>query len=227
MRKAVRECSIKNKQMKKSILSAVFILFAGFTFAQSAKYESAMKANISRLDSMAVKNSAEDLSNSFIRIGDAEKTQWLPYYYAAYCKALQALTEKDNSKKDALADKATELITKAETILGKENSETDVIKSMIATAHMMVDPASRYMTYGQDISSNLQKAEALDSTNPRPVLVQAQNTFFTPEQYGGGKDAAKPMFKKAQQLFSSFKPETDLSPAWGQTSLNYFLSQYK
>ena len=227
MRKAVRECSIKNKQMKKSILSAVFILFAGFTFAQSAKYESAMKANISRLDSMAVKNSAEDLSNSFIRIGDAEKTQWLPYYYGAYCKAFQALAEKDNSKKDALADKATELITKAETILGKENSETDVIKSMIATAHMMVDPASRYMTYGQDISSNLQKAEALDSTNPRPVLVQAQNTFFTAEQYGGGKDAAKPMFKKAQQLFSSFKPETDLSPAWGQTSLNYFLSQYK
>ena len=49
MRKAVRECSIKNKQMKKSILSAVFILFAGFTFAQSAKYESAMKANISKL----------------------------------------------------------------------------------------------------------------------------------------------------------------------------------
>jgi len=213
--------------MKKSILLLAFICFAALTYAQSAKYESAMKANISRLDSMAVKNNAEDLSNSFIRIGDAEKTQWLPYYYAAYSKAFQALTEKDNSKKDALADKATELITKAEGILGKENSETDVIKSMIATAHMMVDPASRYMTYGQDISSNIEKAETLDPTNPRPVLVQAQNTFYTPEQYGGGKDAAKPMFEKAKQLFENFKPETDLSPTWGQTSLNYFLSQYK
>lgn len=213
--------------MKKSILFAACILFAGFTFAQSAKYESAMKANISKLDSMVVNSNEDDLANSFIRIGDAEKTQWLPYYYAAYCKALQALTEKDNSKKDALADKASELITKAETILGKENSETDVIKSMTATAHMMVDPASRYMTYGQDISSNIQKSEALDSTNPRPVLVQAQNTFYTPEQYGGGKDAAKPMFAKAKQLFDNFKPESDLSPIWGQTSLNYFLSQYK
>jgi hypothetical protein len=213
--------------MKKSILFVALIFFSAFSFAQSAKYQSAMKANISLLDSMAVKNNAEDLSNAFARIGDAEKTQWLPYYYAAYCKAFQALTEKDNTKKDALADNANALITKAEGILGKENSETDVIKSMIATAHMMVDPASRYMTYGQDISTNLQKAETLDSTNPRPVLVQAQNTFYTPEQYGGGKDAAKPMFEKAKQLFANFKPELDISPSWGQTSMNYFLSQYK
>ena len=72
--------------MKKSILSAVFILFAGFTFAQSAKYESAMKANISKLDSLVVNNNEDDLANSFIRIGDAEKTQWLPYYYGTRCK---------------------------------------------------------------------------------------------------------------------------------------------
>jgi len=213
--------------MKKSILFAAFIFLTGFTFAQSAKYASVMKANISQLDSVHSNNNADDLANSFIRIADAEKTQWLPYYYASYCKAVQAMVEKDNSKKDALADKATELITKAESILGKENSETDVIKSMIATAHMTVDPASRYMTYGQDISSNIEKAETLDPTNPRPVLVQAENVFYTPDQYGGGKDVAKQLFDKAKQLYDNFKPESDLSPMWGQTTLNYFLSQYK
>jgi hypothetical protein len=213
--------------MKKSILFAAFIFLTGFTFAQSAKYASVMKANISQLDSVHSNNNADDLANSFIRIADAEKTQWLPYYYASYCKAVQAMVEKDNSKKDALADKATELITKAESILGKENSETDVIKSMIATAHMTVDPASRYMTYGQDISSNIEKAKTLDPTNPRPVLVQAENVFYTPDQYGGGKDVAKQLFDKAKQLYDNFKPESDLSPMWGQTTLNYFLSQYK
>jgi len=213
--------------MKKSILFTFFILLAAFTFAQSDKYESAMKANISQLDSMMQKSNFEDLSNSFIRIGDAEKTQWLPYYYAAYCTVEQALQEKDNSKKDALADKATDLIKKAETILGKETSETDVIKAMIATAHMMVDPQSRYMTYGPDISANIQKSESLDPTNPRPVLFEAENKFFTPEQYGGGKDAAKELFDKANQLNTNFKPETDLSPDWGKSALNYFLSQYK
>jgi hypothetical protein len=213
--------------MKKLILTAVLIYAAGITYAQSAKYESAMKSNIAQLDSMMAKNNNADLANNFIRIGDAEKTQWLPYYYASFCIATQALAEKDNSKKDALADKATDLITKAETILGKENSETDVIKSMIATAHMTVDPQSRYMTYGSAISSNIEKSKSLDPTNPRPVLLEAENKFFTPEAYGGGKDVAKPIFDSASKLLDNFKPESDLSPNWGRTSLEYFLSQYK
>ena len=213
--------------MKKSILSAILICLMGFTYAQSAKYESAMKSNISLLDSIVVKGNYTELINNFTRIGDAEKTQWLPYYYAAYCASLQALTEKDNAQKDALADKATASLTKAESILGKENSETDVIKSMIATAHMMVDPQDRYMTYGPDINQNIEKAKSLDSTNPRPYLLEAQNKFYTPEAYGGGKDAAKEAFDKAKQLMDNFKPETELSPNWGKTTLEYFLSQYK
>lgn len=213
--------------MKKTILMAVLICSAGFTFAQSDKYESAMKANISQLDSLMAKNNFTELADNFTRIGDAEKTQWLPYYYAAYCYAIDALREKDNSKKDAIADKADAQISKAETVLGKENSETDVIKAMIATAHMTVDPQSRYMTYGAAISDNIQKAETLDPTNPRPVLFEAQSKFYTPEQYGGGKDAAKELFDKAKNLFDNFKPESDISPNWGKSSLDYFLSQYK
>lgn len=213
--------------MKKTVLLAAIVCFASFTYAQSDKYVSAMKANIIQLDSMMVKGNGADLANNFTGIGDAEKTQWLPYYYAAYCTATQALIEKDNSKKDAIADKANDLITKAETILGKDNSETDVIKSMIETAHMTVDPQSRYMTYGPMISENIEKAKTLDPANPRPVLLEAQNKFYTPEAFGGGKDAAKELFEKAKQLFDNFKPESEISANWGKASLQYFLSQYK
>ncbi len=213
--------------MKKLILLAAIICFAGLTFAQSDKYQAAMKGNIALLDSMMTKGNYAELANNFERIADAEKTQWLPYYYAAFCVVTQAYSEKDNSRKDAIADKATELISKAETILGKENSETNVIKSMIATSHMMVDPQSRYMTYGPESSGLIERSKALDSTNPRPVLLQAENTFYTPEQFGGGKDAAKPLFDKAMKLDEAFKPETELSPNWGKGSLQYFLSQYK
>lgn len=213
--------------MKKTILISVLICAAGFAFGQTTKYESAMKSNISQLDSLMAKSNYEELANNFVRIGDAEKTQWLPYYYAAFCYTTQALNEKDNSKKDAIADKASAQITKAETILGKENSETNVIKAMIATAHMTVDPQSLYMTYGPQISENIQKSETLDPTNPRPVLFEAENKFYTPEQYGGGKDVAKELFDKAKNLFNNFKPESDISPSWGKTALEYFLSQYK
>jgi hypothetical protein len=213
--------------MKKLVLFAVVICFSSVTFAQSDKYISAMKTNITLLDSMMVKGNNAELANNFERIGDAEKTQWLPYYYAAFCTVTQAYTEKDNSKKDAIADKSSQLIDKAETILGKENSETDVIKSMIATAHMMVDPQNRYMTYGPASTGFIEKSKSLDSTNPRPVLLEAQNKFYTPEAFGGGKDAAKEYFVKANALNEKFKPETELSPNWGKNSLQYFLSQYK
>ena len=214
--------------MKRSFFLLLTIIgFYNFSYAQSDRYTTTMKANIAQLDSIVFKNNGNELANTFTRIGDAEKTQWLPYYYAAYSIVMQALLDTDVSKKDAMAEKAKELITKAEAISGKENSETAVIKAMIATVQMTVDPQSRFMTYGALINENIQKSQNLDATNPRPLLLQAQNTFYTPEQFGGGKDAAKTYFDQAKEKFDSFKPETELSPSWGKSSLDYFLEQYK
>jgi hypothetical protein len=213
--------------MKKSILLVMASLFVAITFGQSEKYLNAMKQNIGQCDSIMQNGNAVELANNFARIGDAEKDKWLPYYYAAYCTITQAFSEPDNSKKDAIADKASVFLTKAEAILGKENSEINVIKSMIATAHMMVDPQSRFMSYGSQATGFLKNASLHDSTNPRPVLLEAQNTFYTPEAFGGGKEPAKALFEKANRLFENFKPETDLSPVWGKSNVLYFLSQYK
>lgn len=212
----------------KRILFLTMLLASGiFANAQSDKYTKAMNANIAMLDSMMIKNNIAEIGNNFARIADAEKDKWLPYYYAGYCASLQAMTGKDNSKKDDLANKATDFISKAESILGKENSETEVVKSMIATAHMTVDPQSRYMTYGAAINENIEKAKKADPSNPRPYLLEAENKFYTPEAFGGGKSVAKPLFEKAKELYENFKPETPLSPNWGKSTVEYFLSQYK
>lgn len=212
--------------MKKAILMVATILFVSITFGQSEKYLNSMKQNISQTGSIMQKGNAVELANNFNRIGDAEKDKWLPYYYAAYCIVTQAFSEPDNSKKDAIADKASEYLSKAEAILGKDNSEINVIKSMIATSHMMVDPQTRFMTYGSKATEFLKKAELQDSTNPRPVLLSAQNAFYTPEAFGGGKKVAKALFEKADNLYTTFKPETELSPVWGKENIAYFLSQY-
>ncbi len=213
--------------MKKTILLISIICFSTLLFAQSDKYNAAMKTNISMLDSVFQKGNTAELANNFERIGDAEKTQWLPYYYAAYCTVMSALMEKDKSKPDAIADKAEQLITKAETVAGKENSETAVIKSMIASAHMMVDPQNRWQQYGQASSSNIEKAKQLDPANPRPVLLEGQAKFYTPESFGGGKAVAKPILEKALAMFDTFKPASDLDPTWGKRSAQYFLDQCK
>ncbi len=211
--------------MKKTILSATIICLCITAFAQGDKYAGAMKKNISMLDSAMQKGNAKELANNFERIGDAEKLQWLPYYYAAYCNVISTYTEKDKTKNDAIADKAEELIIKAEGLAGKENSEIAVIKSMIASAHMMVDPQSRYMQYGAASASNIEKAKALDPSNPRPVYLEGQAKLYTPEAFGGGKDVAKPLFEKALAMFDAFKPASELHPTWGKSATQYFLAQ--
>ncbi len=209
--------------MKKGILLIAMISLGTFVFAQSEKYMGAMQKNIALLDSAIMKNDMTDLANNFTRIADAEKTQWLPYYYAAYCTVLNAYFVQDKSKADAIADKAEDFLIKAETILGKPNSETHVIRSMIASAHMMVDPQSRWQQYGATSSENIQSAKDLDSTNPRPVYLEAQAKFYTPEAFGGGKKVAKPLFEKAITMFDAFKPASAIDPAWGKSGAVYFL----
>lgn len=211
--------------MKRTILSIMIIGFCVTTFAQSDKYNAAMKKNISMIDLAMQNRNGKEVANNFERIADAEKTQWLPYYYAAYCNVMNAFMEQDKTKVDAIADKAEELITKAETIAGKGNSETAIIKSMIASAHMMVDPQSRYMQYGPASASNVQTAKSMDPSNPRAVYLEAQAKFYTPEAFGGGRAVAKPLFEKALAMFDTFKPATELHPAWGKSATQYFLAQ--
>ncbi|MGB8193654.1 MAG: hypothetical protein WCF67_17110 [Chitinophagaceae bacterium] len=211
--------------MKKFFSIATCLLLSGALLAQSDKYANAMKKNIAELDSAMQKGGMANLSNNFERIAEAEKTQWLPYYYASYCTVMNAYMEQDKSKTDGIADKAEQLIKKAEELAGGENSETCVIKSMIASAHMMVDPQSRWMQYGQTSSLNISKAKQLDPSNPRPVFLEGQAKFYTPEQFGGGKSPAKDLFTKALEMFDKFKPASDLHPSWGKSSANYFLAQ--
>ncbi|MFT3910003.1 MAG: hypothetical protein QM737_11290 [Ferruginibacter sp.] len=213
--------------MKKAFLLIAMIASGNFLFAQSEKYTGAMQKNIALLDSAMKNGTMTDLANSFTRIADAEKTQWLPYYYAAYCTVMSSFVEKDNSKKDGIADKAEELLIKAEVLAGKPNSETHVIRSMIASAHMMVDPQSRWQQYGATSSENLASAKELDPTNPRPIYLEGQAKFYTPEAFGGGKAPAKELFEKALLMFEAFKPKTDLDPTWGKAATMYFLEQCK
>lgn len=219
--------NLKIKKMKRALLLITMISISSCLFAQSEKYTAAMQKNIALLDSAMKNNTMTDLANNFTRIADAEKTQWLPYYYAAYCTVMSSFTEEDKSKTDGIADKAEELIGKAETNAGKPNSETHVIRSMIASAHMMVDPQSRWQQYGAASSENIKTAKELDPTNPRPVYLEAQAKFYTPEAFGGGKAPAKELFEKALGMFDTFKPKNELDPTWGRAASEYFLAQCK
>lgn len=184
--------------------------------AQNEKYTNAMKKNLSQLDS-AFKNPAYliTLANNFERIANTEKTEWLPYYWAAFCQVNYGFFEKDKSKVDAIADKATELMSKADS-MNPNNSELSCIKSMIASCHMMVNPMERWQEYGAESNSNMEAAMAQDPGNPRPYYLKGQGLKYTPEQFGGGCKTAKPVLEKALEKYAAFKPSSELHPNWGK-----------
>ena len=197
------------------------------TLAQSEKYLASMKANIAAIDT-SFKNPANllNLANKFERIGTAEKTLWLAFYYAALCQVNYTYMEQDKSKIDAIADKATELIDKADA-LQPNNSEISCLKSMIASAHMMVNPMQRFMEYGQEAQTFIDAAMQQDPTNPRPEYLKGQGLKYTPEQFGGGCAAAKPLLQSSLAKHNAFKPASEIHPNWGKQRVEQLISECK
>ena len=201
--------------MKKLILLALMTTLTVAGFSQSDKYLAAMKRNLAAIDSsFSNPPSLLSLANTFERIADAEKNQWLPYYYAALCQVNYGFMVTDKAQTDNIADKATALINKADS-LSPKNSEVSCIKSMIASCHMMVNPMQRYMQYGQESNTEMENAMEQDPTNPRPYLLKGQSLKYTPEQFGGGCKTAKIELQTAIDKFLVFKPASELYPAWG------------
>lgn len=214
--------------MKKIIFfAACMFTLTNVANAQSEKFISAMKNNIALIDS-SFKNPPQllGLANSFERIANAEKNQWLPYYYAAFCQVNYAFMNQDKEKTDELADKATQLITKADS-LQPNNSEISCIKSMIASCHLMVNPMQRYMTYGPESGKQLDMAIAQDSTNPRPHYLKGQGLKYTPEQFGGGCKPAMEQFTIAITKYDAFKPSSEIAPDWGRGITEMLIAECK
>lgn len=213
--------------MKKLFFVMLLTAISIASFSQSDKYIAAMKNNIAAIDS-SFRNPANllGLANNFERIATAEKNQWLAYYYAAYCQVNYGFMEQDKTKTDGIADKATLLIAKADSLAPK-NSEISCIKSMIASCHMMVNPMQRYMQYGQESTTNMEDAMEQDPTNPRPYLLKGQSLKYTPEQFGGGCKTAIPELQTALNKFATFKAASDLHPVWGKQRVEQLMNECK
>ncbi|MBX2932065.1 MAG: hypothetical protein KF781_08980 [Chitinophagaceae bacterium] len=198
----------------KKLFIIISLLTATVAMAQSEKYMNAMSSTLQQFGDANTTEELTAVAQKFERIADAEKTQWLPYYYTAFVKTILCLSGKITDI-DAMADEATIALDKAAS-LEPTNSEIYCVRSLIATAKMIVNPQARYMEYGPKINQYIEKAKAADSTNPRPYYIQASNLANTPKQFGGGCDNAKPLALRALELYNSFKPASELHPNWGK-----------
>lgn len=212
--------------MRKYFLTFALSMMSFTAFAQ-ADYEKIMSDKIAKLETTRSTDEFQALANDFDRIGKKETKQWLTSYYAALAYLQKGRMQMQSGKMSELsinADIADKYLDQAEAIAGKDNSEIHLLRKMAYSLKMMENPAERYMTDGMKAMEELKKAETLDPNNPRVALIKAEDTYFTPEQYGGSKEKGIEQFKTALEKFNAFKPKTALDPNWGKAEAEYFLS---
>src|ERR1051325_4935888 len=111
--------------MKKTIFLIAATMMYAASQAQEA-YTQQMRQQVAKLDNANNVKDYQQLADDFLRVADApayrtgrQKTQWLPYYYAALCNAKVGWLkqEDDPDNIEPFADKAEEQIKKAESLI--------------------------------------------------------------------------------------------------------------
>jgi hypothetical protein len=164
-------------------------------------------------------------ANYFERVAQAESKEWLAPYYAAYSNLVAGLTSTDNAVKDQYWDRALIEVDQA-AALSNNNSEIYALKGYIQYMKLSVDPQNR-LSFMTESAESLATAKSLNPENPRIYLIMGQNTFYTPEAFGGGKEKAKPILEAAAAKFAIFKPANEIEPNWGAERTSELLAQCK
>jgi hypothetical protein len=197
----------------------VFLILLTFTiaagYAQDEKYFKAMEKNVVMMDTAKDVTTWQNVNNAFERISNNNPGEWLPFYYQSYCHIMIGMVQEEKTRMDEYYDRAEKLINKADSI-SPGNSEIYVVKSLVNSMKISVDPMNRGQKLGMQTSAFNAKAIELDKDNPRAYMMKGTGLMYTPAQYGGGKDKALPVLEQAVEKFKSFKPKNSIMPHWGE-----------
>jgi hypothetical protein len=212
--------------MKQSLfLFMGVLLLAGDAVGQNKKFISVMEKNIHMMDTCKSAPSYQQVANSFERIANAEKKEWLPPYYVSLCHVFMATTVTGD-KIDEYCDIADKFLNRADS-LSPNNSEVYALRSLIFSQRIGVNPMLRGAKFGGKSTEMNTKSKQLDPSNPRPDLLQGQGKFYTPPQFGGGKDKALPLLEEALRKFKVFKPASSIAPTWGEERTKMMIEECK
>jgi len=191
----------------------LFLLLSGVINAQSAQYGPAMKENLEKLGKWS--DAPQSLAATFERIAQAEQSQWLPYYYAAYATIIQSFSLTAPDLKDKTLDHAQGLLDAA-SLQHPDSSELMVMQGFLYIAKLQADPMARGAEYSMKAHAAFDQAIKLNPENPRGYYLKGTTVLNTPDFFGGGKTPAKPILTQAAAKFDSFNPATPFSPNWGK-----------
>jgi len=182
---------------------------------QEDRYTAAMQSAKELLDGAADPAGFTECANRFERIARAEKTRWLPYYYASYSLVVMSFEEGDGAQRDLVLDRAQELLDRAFE-LEPDESELHVLQAFLYPSRIMVDPMGRGMLYVEKMFASLETARSFNPGNPRIYFLEGVNKLNLPPSMGGGPEVARPVLEEALVRFGSFSNPDPFWPSWGE-----------
>ena len=201
--------------MKTLKLTLVFILLATTSFAQSLKYTETMEVSIADLYQAESLESFDPIINKFSRIGQAEKTQWEPYYYASLANVFKSFRIKEVDVKDKVLDQALSYLKKADE-LSTNNVEIVLLQGFANMIKISVDPATRGQSLSPGIMASFGKALGMEPSNPRANLFMGQMKIGMAGFFGTGIEEPCEMIQRSIQLFDIYESASSIAPAWGK-----------
>jgi hypothetical protein len=227
--------------MKKSLLALAFAAASFSAAAQTtatkstpnaattapADYTELLGATITQVMSTGDAAELKALAAKLERAAAVAPADWLPRYYQAYALLINVFqSQEDGDAKDATLDQAEAALAQVRKLKGDE-SELLTLQAYLYQARLGVSPMLRSMKYSRLVTETVAKAKALNPANPRPYLVGANNVYYTPSMFGGGAEAAKPLYEEAKAKYAAFQPAGPLAPSWGQNQLLSRLKKYE
>lgn len=211
--------------MKKYILTLAFTLVSlSLVLAQSSDYEKAMQNQLKQMAAIESDSDAQNVKNGFLRIAQANMTEWLPMYYASLVTTEAGLrfdVDKDNYFEEA--KNYLKIIKDA----GASNSEITALEGYILMGMVAVDPGSRGASMSGQVMELYGKAIGQDRTNPRAVYLMAQMEGGMAKFFGQGPEKSCGMAKMSLELFEKEQEKIDESyilPSWGKENAERFYS---
>lgn len=196
------------------------------TAAAPAGYDTSMAAAIQALMSTGDPVALQASAATFERAATVAPTDWLPRYYQVYALLLNVFTSKaDADAKDKTLDQAEAALQQARK-LGGDESELLALQAYLYQARLSISPMLRSATYAGMVADAVAKAKAQNPNNPRVYLISANNVFYTPKLFGGGPEAAKPLYEEAKAKFAAFRPASSNAPSWGEQQVQDRLKSY-
>ncbi|MEM9896083.1 MAG: hypothetical protein AAF789_06910 [Bacteroidota bacterium] len=196
-------------------ISAAITLYFSIAVVQ-AQFEKAMGSSIPVIFSSQTSEELQVVVNKMIRIGEAEKTRWEPFYYSSYGYIKMAGYEKENEDKDAFFELALAQANKGLQV-DPANSELVSLKGYVYMLQLTLDPANRAMTYSGKAFQEFNKAVNLDPKNPRAHYLLGRMQHGTAQFMGSGSEEACKSMATAKALFASeAKPSNPFAPTWGE-----------